>query len=214
MLEKEVITLVLGTGLISALVTALFSKFVSDKSHKIENITKERKEWRDRLRSIVIEVVKASQAEDVKALKLLEAELIVRLNPKDKEDQLILKSLENISNDWSATNIQEFCDRVSYLLKHDWERVKQETNTTVSNPSLLCATVVATTLLTLIGILNGMWVYFLFSGLILILVLLIPTMIDFFIIKRNKRPKDKLELALYLCNHKDRDKYEARGERN
>jgi hypothetical protein len=56
-LSKEIVTLVLGTGLVSAFITALFSKFQSDKNHKIENITKERKEWRDCIRRIVLDVV-------------------------------------------------------------------------------------------------------------------------------------------------------------
>ena len=38
-------------------------------------------------------------------------------------------------------DLEEFNDRVSYLLKHDWDRVKIETNTSVSYQSLLVASV-------------------------------------------------------------------------
>ncbi|WP_349921077.1 hypothetical protein [Aeromonas veronii] len=158
--------------------------------------------------------MKASQNKDINTLELLEAELVVRLNPEDKEDQLLLTSLNNISGDWSAVKVQEFCDRTSYLLKHDWERAKQEATTKISCPSLMCAATIATALLTLIGILNGMWTYFLFSGAIFTLVLLIPTLIEYFIIKRNEKSKDKRKPILYLCNHKERYEYKTRSERN
>lgn len=203
MLEKELLPLLLGTGLVSALVTALFSKFSSDKNHKIENITKERKEWRDKVRTIVVEVVKSSQEKDIKKLELLEAELTVRLNPEDEHDKSIIKSLNSINRDWSNEKVKEFCDRVSYLLKHDWERAKKEATTKISSSSLMCASVAATAILTsIIFLLNGAWSDFLKSGIFLFFFFLIPAVIEL-LIKR----KCKNSVILYFLNQVKRKEY-------
>lgn len=44
------------TGVSSALITAFVTKSNSDKKHSIENITQERKKWRDEMHEAVREV--------------------------------------------------------------------------------------------------------------------------------------------------------------
>ncbi|OLQ89651.1 hypothetical protein BIY22_19225 [Vibrio panuliri] len=218
MLEKEIITLVLGVGLVSAFVTALFSKLVADKNHKIENITRERKEWRDRLRFLVVEITKAQQNKDLNSLKQLEAELIVRLNPQDTEDLAILNAIEEVGKSWSDDSVRVLCDRISYLLKHDWERVKQETTSKVSSQSLTTASIVATLLMSaFFGFTFGYWLPIVLSGLFLTSIFALPTLIHWFVIKRylaGKTEKASLKAVVaYLCNDIQRDKYEKRSKR-
>jgi hypothetical protein len=150
-LTEEIVKLVLGTGLVSAFITALFSKFQADKNHKVENITKERKEWRDCIRLIVLDVVQAYQKKDSDQLQSLEAELRVHLNPYNKRSNSDIKIISAIrdlrKDDVSEDKLTEFCDRVSYLLKHDWERVKKETASGISILNLLLASLFCTVIL-------------------------------------------------------------------
>lgn len=98
---------------------------------EIENITKERKEWRTYLRKWLEEV----SSLDVKTLndeKKLEirAQFISRINLIDRYDRNILelldKLLESSQND-IINSKKELQFKISLLLKHDWERVKNET---------------------------------------------------------------------------------------
>jgi len=57
----DLLPAIIGSGVIAAFVTALFSKMVLDKKIRIENITNDRKEWREKIRNLTIEVVKAYQ---------------------------------------------------------------------------------------------------------------------------------------------------------
>lgn len=184
-ISKEIVTLVLGTGLVSAFITALFSKFQSDKNHKIENITKERKEWRDCIRRIVLDVVEACQNEDADKLHGLEAELRVRLNPNDKSDKKILVVISGLrtggnENNSAEDKLTEFCDRISYLLKHDWERVKKETATSISILNILYALFFSIVTLFFLGMPFGMDLEFIDSGILLIIFLFLICCIELF----------------------------------
>lgn len=101
---------------------------------EIENITKERKEWRTYLRKWLEEV----SSLDVKTLndeKKLEirAQFISRINLIDRYDRNILELLDKIlDSSQNENNIiinlkKELHFQISLLLKHDWERVKNET---------------------------------------------------------------------------------------
>ncbi len=98
---------------------------------EIENITKERKEWRTYLRKWLEEV----SSLDVKTLndeKKLEirAQFISRINLIDKYDRNILEVLDKLleSSQSDIINLKkELQFKISLLLKHDWERVKNET---------------------------------------------------------------------------------------
>lgn len=109
----EIIATILGSGVLSAIIAAM----VSSRVLYADNVTKERAKWRDRIRIIASEYPLA----DDKAKKELEIELITRLNPFDIEDIKILDSLKKDTD----TN-DEFQIRISLLMKHDWERAKND----------------------------------------------------------------------------------------
>ena len=135
----SILAAVFGSAVIASVITSLFTKVQSDKSAKINNIIKERKIWRDKLRDLVVEVVACTQRQDSQGIASAEASLVVLLNPVDKKDLAIIEALNRIPAAWSGECLQEFMDRVSYLLKHDWERAKQETTTRISPQTLALA---------------------------------------------------------------------------
>jgi hypothetical protein len=115
----------------SAVVAAVVSGFVSrrntDRTIQIENITKERAKWRDKIRTMAAEVRQAAAVKDASKLAGLRLDFSLSLNPFDKEDQEILNVISRLSqSEHSDQSVQDFFDRVALLLKHDWDRAKCE----------------------------------------------------------------------------------------
>lgn len=133
---------VLGSAVVASLITALFAKAQTDKGVFIDNIIKERKAWRDKLRDLVSDTQSCFKAKDSNGVACIEAQLVVLLNPYDKEDLEIVNALTRIPENWEIAELREFMDRVAYLLKHDWERVKQESTTRISPQTLALASLV------------------------------------------------------------------------
>lgn len=108
-------------GIVSALITAFITKSNADKKNAIENITKERKKWRDDMRAATVELrhcVEASlrtrkgneslehdSKKGVSFLSVSEARafFVTRLNPIDPKDSNILGILEKIIKKVSST---------------------------------------------------------------------------------------------------------------
>lgn len=111
------ITTLFGSALLAAIVSAWVSRSIAERGIYVENITKERARWRERIREIASAY--ASATEQFRAA--LEIELCSRLNPYDSEDLQLLDCLRN-----SSGGDAELATRVSLLLKHDWERAKEE----------------------------------------------------------------------------------------
>lgn len=149
----HVIAAILGSSVLSSFLTSWFGKINADKSIHVKNVTKERKEWRDRLRKLVVITAKAFHNRDVLPLKKVEAELIVRLNPEDIKDLEILDCFKKLYTNWNDDDLEQFNDRIAYLLKHDWERVKQECSAEITPQTLALASVFATIFL----VLGGCW---------------------------------------------------------
>jgi hypothetical protein len=115
-------------GIVAALVAAYASRRNSERAIQIENITKERAKWRDKIRCLALEVQQA--ATEMNRVKLAELRLgfCLNLNPFDTEDDAIIAVISKFS--WNKAvdekNLTEFSDRLALLLKHDWERAKHE----------------------------------------------------------------------------------------
>lgn len=142
MVSSEILIALLGSAVAASLITAIFSKEQNDKSTVVDNIIKERKAWRDKLRTLVYETQSAFEKQNSCGMASIEAQLVVLLNPYDKDDLAIVTALKQISINWEQAHLQEFMDRVAYLLKHDWERVKQEATTRISPQTLALASLV------------------------------------------------------------------------
>ena len=108
-------------GIVSALITAFITKSTADKKNAIENITQERKKWRDDLRGATVALRRCVEASlrtqesskslecdaqnDISFLSVSEARafFVTRLNPFDPEDSNILDILENVIKKVNST---------------------------------------------------------------------------------------------------------------
>lgn len=126
----EVLSIILSSSLLTAFITAYITKYNNDKNIKVKTILKQRKRWRDKIRYFTRLVNHNYYENNFSYILPLICEFEIRLNPKDKEDNKILKNLYLLSKLKSNEEdiINEFNKRISLLLKHDWERVKSEVN--------------------------------------------------------------------------------------
>ena len=116
---------ILGSSLIAALVGSFVTLWKTNREIIVTNVTQERQKWRERIREKGLEVHRAVQEGNKKRIRELHFEFALLLNPLDDEDRAILMDLECLfhePNDETASRIRV---RLSLLLKHDWERVKE-----------------------------------------------------------------------------------------
>lgn len=115
----------LGSSVVVALVGGLVTLRMSERQIAIENITKERTKWRERIREKAVSLHASASVEDTARLKELHVEVALLLNPDDDEDIEIIKCIKAVtSGDFSKG--EEITNRLSLLLKHDWQRAKWE----------------------------------------------------------------------------------------
>ncbi len=117
-----------SSAVVSAIVTAFVSRRNSERAIQIENITKERAKWRDKIRRLAIGVYRAAAGSDGVKLNELSLSLRLNLNPTDPEDIAIIAAVSRLVSSSHADEgiIREFSVRIALLLKHDWERAKLE----------------------------------------------------------------------------------------
>lgn len=115
------------SGIVSAAVTAVVTFSIAVHRIKIENITQERCKWREKMRELANAVHSAMQAADLKELARLRAALALRLNPDDEDDKKILEVFDEAKESSDFKDIsRRFSEHFALLLKHDWDRAKQE----------------------------------------------------------------------------------------
>ena len=122
---------VLSSGLLAAIVSATVARLNSERNILIDNITKERKSWRDKIRKISTKVFDSYYSSSKLELKKLKAELQLILNPQDPDDNEILVHFETLIEKCDEVDDLAFSNfnlTLSLLLKHDWERAKIEAN--------------------------------------------------------------------------------------
>lgn len=119
----------LSSAVVSAIVAGLVTLRTSERKIEIENITKERAKWREKIRENAYLVRQAATRTDTsrtERLSDLRLTFELLLNPRDPEDLGILSCIDTLKNENDESHLFEFSKRVSYLLKHDWERAKCE----------------------------------------------------------------------------------------
>lgn len=115
----------------SAKTAALVAEKNSERKILVENITQERAKWREKIRTKAIEVHKAAVKGDQVWLAELKLTFATSLHPYDPEDNLILDVIEQLKDEKDRqAKLEELSDRISLLLKHDWQRAKQEAEPT------------------------------------------------------------------------------------
>lgn len=132
---ENILMIILSSTVISAIITTILTYVTNKRKDTVENIVKERKLWRDELRTISIDI---SNSKNLNELKKAINKLKVRINPYGMCEEIIfydsyiwkeIGKLENC-NQLSKADLEErkriFINLVSCLLKFDWERVKNE----------------------------------------------------------------------------------------
>lgn len=129
------------SAVISAVVSGIFARRTSERAIQIENITKERAKWRDKIREQALAVHQAARKQDAALLAELRLSLSLNLNPTDNEDAGILRAIDTLMAAAlpDEKTGREFADRVALLLKHDWDRAKSEAKHRKSPPRLTYA---------------------------------------------------------------------------
>ncbi|MDD3294835.1 MAG: hypothetical protein PHG20_09145 [Geobacteraceae bacterium] len=121
------LTILLTSSVLAGLIAALVSLRTSERKISIENITQERAKWRTTMREttdLLVQTVKSKETENLYNLRI---KLALNLNPFDPEDNNILTNVEQlIQSIESEALLFEITERISLLLKHDWERAKFE----------------------------------------------------------------------------------------
>lgn len=114
------------TGVIAAILGAAVAVWTTQKRISIENITQDRRAWREKNRQQALVVHDALIGREEQALDRLRSEFRALLNPDDPDDIEIISCIKLPNEGNQLEEADEFAERVSLLLKHDWERVKLE----------------------------------------------------------------------------------------
>jgi len=117
---------ILASSLIAAFVAAAVALWTTQKRISIENITQDRRDWREKVRDKALAVHDALITQEEQSLNRLRAEFRAILNPEDDDDKAIVACINLPAEGQELERAEEFSQRISLLLKHDWERVKME----------------------------------------------------------------------------------------
>ena len=110
-----------------SLISAILGWVAAQKRLHVENVTQERSKWREQIRCKTSEAHNAILQGNGEAIDRLKSEFILLLNPDECEDQRIVESIRDEKDTNKRRKIADnLVIRVSYLLKHDWERAKLE----------------------------------------------------------------------------------------
>lgn len=113
--------------LMGVLITAFVTWVIAQRQILAQYVTAERAKWRQTVRAQALEVHDAILCGDAKKVGRLQSEFRALLNPLDCQDQEILDCMTaNGSCEQREEAAKEFAERISLLLKHDWERAKLE----------------------------------------------------------------------------------------
>jgi len=115
-------------GAIGGFITAFFAFKKDDKSNQLKHITEERKQWRVKIRELVVKFLDEDSINPTNAKLLLSirTEIAINLNPEDDEDNHILDLMDDYIKEKSNDKRIKLSEAFAILLKHDWERVKKE----------------------------------------------------------------------------------------
>ena len=144
--ENGMITAAIGllAAIIGGIVGAISAQSIVQRRIQMENVTQERAKWRSKIRCLASKVhetimMKGDPDFRKEELDRLQNQFRALLNPDDSEDQKIIGKIDCIigeacckpeSTDCcrakAADHAKDFGELISYLLKHDWERAKEE----------------------------------------------------------------------------------------
>jgi hypothetical protein len=128
----SIVALAFGTSIITTFFANLFNMRANSKNQALKYITEERAKWRKFIKESAAIIYSNKYTDDKK--KVI-SEFILSLNPSKIDNILdnkicdILELIE-LEDNPSQPTLADFLYCVSVLLKHDWERSKDEAKTT------------------------------------------------------------------------------------
>lgn len=118
----------------SAVLAGLIVYFQTNRDNKLKYITEERKNWRERIKKLISELISLlknydSDKNDKKEIDRILVELRLNLNPLDREDVKIIQTLDEIEISLEKLDNKKLnilVEQVQFLLKFEWEKAKNE----------------------------------------------------------------------------------------
>lgn len=111
-------------GLVAGIVTAWLLRGWYRRSKLLDE---RRNRWRSEVKRAATRIVSGT-CQDPAQLRMWATDLRLNLDPDDGEDKKILFYLDRILYDPTDEEAkQQLCDRITYLLKYEWEDAKRET---------------------------------------------------------------------------------------
>jgi hypothetical protein len=124
--SKVAMSLILTSTVIAAIVAGLVAAWTAQRKIGIENITQDRRSWREKVRTKSLAVHDAIISRDKESINKHRMEFRAILNPEDEDDGAIISCISLPEEGKELERAEEFAERIALLLKHDWERVKLE----------------------------------------------------------------------------------------
>lgn len=122
-------------AIIGGVIGAISIQAVTQRRIQMENVTQERAKWRGRIRCLASEVHNVLTMSGNPEFRKTELRRLYNifsalLNPDDCYDKKIMECIDPDSDcpnsDCKQKRAKYFGKLISYLLKHDWERAKEE----------------------------------------------------------------------------------------
>ncbi len=142
-MELNTIGIILGSSVLAALVAAIFTKKAHEETVALKYITEERAKWRLEVKETMAnmnEAINSPICNDEMLAKVRRASTYLKLSlnphPEQVIDKSILRNLKKICETPSYEKFSELETQVSLLLKHDWERAKNEATAPLSSSVL------------------------------------------------------------------------------
>lgn len=126
----EIISAIISSSFITALITSFFNKKAQDKEHLMNYVVQERKQWRDFIRKKSIKFISLNEISEKQKILY---QMQIRLNPDDSMDNKIIDIMEKYIEPGCILYEKDFIKEISKLLKEDWERVKREVSIKSNN---------------------------------------------------------------------------------
>ncbi|MGG4481237.1 hypothetical protein [Paenibacillus illinoisensis] len=134
-MDATVLAAILSSSVIAAIISGVVAKRTNDKNMSLKYITEERANWRKTIKentALLYSQIYSKDQDEGKIRELI-THLIVSLNPSENEDnnkldieiKNTLVAIEKGERDYKK--LEHLRDCISVLMKHDWERSKNET---------------------------------------------------------------------------------------
>jgi len=136
----NIVTIFLSSSVLAALVTVFFTRKSHQETIALKYITEERAKWREKIKEtmcLLSEAVNLPKlnGERLNKTRMTSTYLKLSLNPDPNHilDKQILTCITELCSEPNYERFTVLETKISLLLKHDWERAKNEARSPISN---------------------------------------------------------------------------------